>query len=155
VVDFSQAFPGNTDWRGPTAVVRHGDSLYVGTLTPFPTVVGAANIFKVDPQTGQFSMFAAHLTTVLGLTFGRDGNLYVLESMPVPGFPGPADIGAGQVVRIDPSGTPTPIFTGLSFPSAMTFGPDDNLYVSDHGFGFPPGQGQVLKIAVNNEAGDD
>jgi hypothetical protein len=38
VVDFSRTFPGNTDWRGPTAMVRHGDSFYIGTLTPFQRV---------------------------------------------------------------------------------------------------------------------
>jgi hypothetical protein len=36
----------------------------------------------------------------------------------------------------------------------MTFGPDRNLYVSAHGFGAPPGAGQVLKVTVAQE-GDD
>jgi sugar lactone lactonase YvrE len=155
VVDFSQAFPGNTDWRGPTAVVRHGDSLYVGTLTPFPTVVGAAQVFKVNPRTGQFSVFAGGLSTILGLAFDEDGALYVLQSKPVTGFPGPADIGQGRVTRIDPSGGRTDIATALSFPSAMAFGPDGNLYISNKGYGLPPGQGQIVKVVVNAEASDD
>jgi hypothetical protein len=41
----------------------------------------------------------------------------------------------------------TEIATGLSLPTAMTFGPDGNLYVSNLGFGPPPvGAGQVLKV---------
>jgi hypothetical protein len=37
----------------------------------------------------------------------------------------------------------------LSLPTAMTFGPDGNLYVSNWGFGPPPvGAGQILKITV-------
>jgi hypothetical protein len=37
----------------------------------------------------------------------------------------------------------------LSLPTAMTFGPDGNLYVSNLGFGPPPdGEGQVLKVKV-------
>jgi glucose/arabinose dehydrogenase len=146
VVDFSKNFPGDTDWQGPTAVVAHGDSLYVGTLTRFPTVAGVAQVFKVNPKTGQFSVFVGGLSAILGLAFDEHGTLYVLESLPI-----------GQVVRIDPGGTPTVIATGLSFPSAMTFGPDGNLYVSNRGFGFPqpsPGEGQVLKIVVNPEAPD-
>jgi hypothetical protein len=59
------------------------------------------------------------------------------------------------VVRINhPDGGPhdrdqTVIASGLTFPTAMTFGPDGALYVSNVGFGPPPnGLGQVLKITV-------
>jgi hypothetical protein len=40
------------------------------------------------------------------------------------------------------------IATGLVFPTAMTFGADGLLYVSDYGFGFPPGAGQIVTIDV-------
>jgi hypothetical protein len=54
------------------------------------------------------------------------------------------------VIRIDPSsGNPTLIASGLFLPTAMTFGSDGALYVSNVGFG-PPlnGFGQVLRITV-------
>ena len=55
----------------------------------------------------------------------------------------------GKVVRIDGKNHYTDIATGLFLPTAMTFGPDGNLYVSNVGFGPPPvGLGQILKIAV-------
>jgi hypothetical protein len=38
------------------------------------------------------------------------------------------------------------IATGLVFPTAMTFGADGDLYVSNFGFGFQPGAGQIVKI---------
>jgi hypothetical protein len=41
------------------------------------------------------------------------------------------------------------IGTGLFLPTAMTFGPDGALYVSNVGFGPPPdGEGQILRITV-------
>jgi hypothetical protein len=143
VIDFSRFFPGNTDWRGPTAMTSRGGLLYIGTLTPFPVKVGAAEVFKVNPRTGRFSVFASHLTTVLGLAFGRHGALYVLELSVKNGAPAPA---AGEVVRIK-GGHRTLIASGLTFPTGMTFGPDGNLYVSVNGIG-APGAGQVVRIAV-------
>jgi hypothetical protein len=69
--------------------------------------------------------------------------------MPIAGFPGPQELGQGEVVRIDPSGTQAVIASGLSFPTAMTLGPDGNLYVSDLGFGAPPGAGQIVRITIH------
>jgi glucose/arabinose dehydrogenase len=148
VIDFSRTFPGNTDWRGPTAMTSRGGSLYIGTLTPFPIKAGAAEVFKVNPRTGRFSVFATGLSTVLGLAFGKDGALYVLEmSVNNAGFPAP---NTGELVRIKGSHR-TRIATGLNFPTAMTFGPDGNLYVSVNGLGGPPGAGQVVRIAVSTD----
>lgn len=148
VVDFSKRFPGNTDWHGPTAVTSHAGSLYIGTLTPFPVTVGAAEVFKVNPATGHFTVYAAHLTTVLGLAFGHHGALYVLEMSVHNGGPTPA---TGQIIKIC-GGRRTVIASGLNFPTAMTFGPDGNLYVSVNGFGGPLGTGQILKITISSQA---
>ena len=146
VVDFSQTFAAPQDWRGPTAIVRRGATFYVGTLTPFfPIVPGAAQVFKVDPG-GHFALFAGGLTTITGLAFDSTGRLYVLEMSNAPNLlPTP---GAGDIVRINPDGSRQTIASGLTFATAMTFGPDGNLYVSNQGFGFPPGQGEVLKIQI-------
>jgi hypothetical protein len=58
--------------------------------------------------------------------------------------------GMGRIVRVDPSGDVETIATGLSFPTAMTFGPDGALYVSNFGFGAPAGAGQIVRVAVPN-----
>jgi hypothetical protein len=145
VIDFSKFFPGPTNWHGPTAITSRGGFLYIGTLTPFPVQVGAAQVFKVNPATGQFSVFASGLTTVLGLAFGEDGALYALE-MSVKGGGGPAP-NTGEVVKIQGSHR-TLIASGLNFPTGMAFGPDGNLYVSVNGLGGPSGSGQILKITI-------
>jgi sugar lactone lactonase YvrE len=127
-------------------MVRHDGALFIGTLTPFPIVPGAAQVFKVDPGSGRFSVFADKLTNVLGLAFDEEGALYVLESSAGAGFPTP---GRGQVVRIMGDERST-VVTGLSLPTAMTLGPDGNLYVSNKGFGEPGNTaGEVVRISFD------
>jgi hypothetical protein len=146
VVDFSKSFlPSNHDWRGPTAIVRHGGALYLGTLTEFPIVPGAAQILKVD-RDGEWNVWDSGLTSILGLAFDEDGNLYVLELNAVGGLPAP---GTGAIVKISADGHQhSTIASGLNFPAGMALGPDGNLYVSVFGLGGP---GQILKVAINAE----
>jgi hypothetical protein len=142
VVDMS-----SDPWWGPTTIAYHGN-FFVGNLGPFPVSPGTEQIRKLTPA-GKFTTWGDGLTTVLGITFGTRDRMYVLESMTAPGFPGPAEIGSGRVVEIDPDGTQTVVATGLSFATAITTGPDGALYVSDFGFGGPvPGLGQILRITV-------
>ena len=38
------------------------------------------------------------------------------------------------------------VVSGLTFPTGMTVGPDGAFYVSERGFGFGAGEGQILRI---------
>jgi hypothetical protein len=128
----------------PTVVAYRGN-FYVGNLNTFPVVPGSSKIYKITPS-GQISVFAEGLTTVLGVVFDRRDRMYVLETSTVAGPPTP---GTGKVIRVDPSRRQTEIASGLFFPTGMTFGPDGALYVSNVGFGPPPvGLGEILRITV-------
>ncbi|MEO6800571.1 MAG: hypothetical protein ABI178_11600, partial [Rhodanobacter sp.] len=97
----------------------------------------------------QLWQVAGQLTTVVGIAFDKWGRMYVLENTTGQGnlFPTP---GTGDVVRIEPSGARKTIVSGLVLPTAMTFGPDGALYVSNGGFGLPPGMGQVLRFDLDD-----
>jgi hypothetical protein len=129
----------------PTAMDYHGN-FYVGNLNTFPIVSGSSNIFKVTPS-GQVKIAQTGFTTVLGVVFDNKDRMYVLENTvgSPTGFPSP---GHGQIVRVDPSGNKETIATGLSLPTAITLGPDGNLYVSNWGFG--PPLGQIIKVTISN-----
>ena len=147
VIDMSTQFVPPDDWRGPTGIVYHGN-FYVGSLGTFPVRPGTQSIYKVTPS-GRIKAAASGLTTVMGVAFDEEDNMYALETDTVSGFPGPGAAGSGKVVRIDDDGKITTVASGLVFPTAMTFGPDGKLYVSNFGFGVPPvGLGQIVRITV-------
>ncbi len=135
----------------PTAIAIGDDgNLYVGNLTPLPYPDGGAVIYELTPD-GELSRYAEGLTTVLGAEFADDGQLYVLEtSTGNPGEPPFFVPGSGRVVRVTAEGDLEVVATGLTFPTGMEFGPDGTLYVSNFGFGFPPGAGQIVTVDVTS-----
>jgi hypothetical protein len=50
-------------------------------------------------------------------------------------------------VRVRYDGTIEDVATGLAVPTAMTFGPDGKLYVSNFGAA-PAGAGQIVRITI-------
>ena len=64
----------------PTGVVEGPDGFYyVSQLTGFPFPVGGAKVFRVDPRTGAYTVYASGFTNIMDLDFDDDGTLYVLE----------------------------------------------------------------------------
>src|SRR6266568_2995172 len=128
----------------PTVIDYRGN-FYVGNLNTFPVVPGSSKIYKITPS-GNISVFTEGLTAILGVVFDRRDRMYVLETSTAAGDPTPF---TGKVIRVDPSGHQTEIASGLFFPTGMTLGPDGALYVSNVGFGPPPGGlGEILRITV-------
>jgi hypothetical protein len=128
----------------PTAVVYDGVNFLVGNLGTFPIVDGAEFIMKVSPS-GKTKTVATGLTTILGLAYDNNKNLYAVENT-TGGNPFPTP-GTGKIVRVNRDGTLTEIATGLNLPTGITFGPDGNFYVSAWGFG-PPGMGEIDKVTL-------
>jgi hypothetical protein len=129
----------------PTSVAYHG-VFYVGNLNTFPITPGASKILQITPG-GSVSTVATGLTMITGVAFDSRGRMYVLENTVTAGFPTP---GEGEIVRIT-GGKKEVIVSGLALPTAMTFGPDGALYVSNLGFGPPPiGLGEVLRIRLGD-----
>jgi hypothetical protein len=137
----------------PTALAYHG-SFYVGNLGTFPMVQGGEAVRKITPS-GHVKVAVPGLTAVLGVAFDEDHRMYVLESFTGQPFPGPPAVGTGKVVRVTEGGELETIAEGLNFPTAMTFGPDGALYVSNNGYGAPPGAGQIVRIVVPDDNEDD
>jgi hypothetical protein len=130
----------------PTALTAHNGLFYFSNLNTFPVMPGSSTVFTVTAG-GKLQTFATGFTCVLGLAFDDLGRLYVLETSTVAGNLTP---GTGDIVRLDVNGKRHIVASGLNLPSAMTFGPDGKLYVSDWGIG-PPGAGRILQIAFQCE----
>jgi hypothetical protein len=130
-----------------SAAGNSGGSFYVGTLGTFPVRAGSAKIFRVTPD-GQISTVADGLTALLGIALDGQGRLYALETTTVDGAEPLA--GTGRVVRIEDAGSREIIAQDLTFPTALAFGPDGLLYVSEQGYGAT--SGRVIRMPLPTQA---
>jgi hypothetical protein len=137
----------------PTSLALGPDgAYYLGQLTGVPFVPGAANVYRLDPTTGDRTIAYSGFTNIIDLTFGADGSLYVLQ-VSRDGLASPTGPVPGALIRIDPAtGVRTTIASaGLNFPDGVVTGPDGALYVSN--FGVSAGGGQVLRIVIPEPSG--
>jgi glucose/arabinose dehydrogenase len=119
-----------------------------------PGAVGHAGLFHVTRH-GKISSVASGLTAAVSVAV-HDGHVYALEAFTGSFAPMPSDANTGTVVRLGKSGAWDVVATGLSFPTAMTFGPDGDLYVSNKGFGQPTNTaGEIVRIELPEEGRDD
>ena len=143
----------------PTAITERDGKFYLGNLNLFPIDPNFSRVMELSPMacnpvqelidgTGRYALHIvasqAVFTTVVGTAFGPDGRFYVLELSAAAGLPAP---GNGKVVRLRYDGAIEDVATGLSVPTAMTFGPDGDLYVSNWGAA-GPGMGQIVRITI-------
>jgi glucose/arabinose dehydrogenase len=128
----------------PTSVDNFHGHFYVGNLETFPIAPAGAKILEINPG-GKILSEKTGLTNIVSAVHDKSGNLYVLESTTGNPMPTPD---TGMIVRISANGQMETIASGFSLPTAMTFGPDGALYVSNKGFVFPPGQGEIVRVEL-------
>jgi hypothetical protein len=128
----------------PTALTYH-HGIYIANLGLFDPSdrAGDEHVWRLTGQ-GTLKVRATGVEKVLGLAF-HGGRLYALEMSTRAGSPVP---GTGAIVRVNWHGAPQTVVSGLTFPTGMTVGPDGAFYVSNQGFGFGAGQGQILRIQL-------
>lgn len=111
----------------------------------FPTIPDfarsfEAGIYRLSPS-GQAVQAVDGLHAVLGVAFDRQHRLYAMQSpIFIPG--------TGSLVRIDEHGEIETLVSGLVFPSSLTRGPDGAFYISECGYHCSPGEGRILRVAV-------
>jgi hypothetical protein len=145
-------FPALSDGRQsvPTSVVEGPDgALYVGLLTGFPYLRGSASVLRVASDGSSMSTYVGELTAVVDVAFDQGGALYILEAAlghvgPFPPNPG---IGIGRLLRMCPGASPAVVLDGLDYASGVAIGPDDAIYLTNHGTS--PTAGEVLRLTLD------
>ncbi len=132
----------------PTSLTSFYGQFLFGNLYLFaPGAQGHAGIYVLT-KLGQIVQIASGLTAVTGVVV-HHGRIYALEAFTGFFAPAPPVANTGTVVRLEDDGSWTKIVGGLSFPTAMTFGDRNTLYISNKGFGQPTNtSGEIVKVHI-------
>ena len=141
----------------PTSVVIDESGYYlVGELKGFPAPTGASNIWLVSSgaqwaECGSspdcIKLFDGGFTSIIDMTFGPDGHLYVAEfdaaswaAVEIFGMP------SGGVIKACDLSTLTchEIASGIDELTGITFGKDGALYATRHAL--VPGGAEVIRV---------
>ena len=127
-------------------------NLYVAQFGLAPYTPGSGHVDRVTPDGTVTEGVVRNLTTPVDVAFAPDGTLFVLQ------FAAQFDPrrlrylpSGGEVRRVNPDGTTSVVVSGLMFPTAMTFGPDGALYVSNYGNESNDGQGQIVRVVIGGQ----
>jgi hypothetical protein len=134
----------------PTSVAVGPDGFYyVGELRGFPGPLGHSRIWRVAPWASAANcgsspdcqvVFEGGFTSIIDLAFGPDGLLYVVEFDENGWFAAEVlDIQAGGTINACDIDTHDCVVveTGISYPTAITFGKRGELYATENAI-IPP-----------------
>lgn len=139
VCDLPSMFPAQAVATG--VAVGPDGAYYVGELTGFPAPTGASRIWRIEPGTRHAqcgsspacTVVADGFTSIVDLTFGPDGALYVVEIDEASWAAVELGLGGigGTVNRCAPSTwTCSAVATGLPVPIAAAVNRDGTLYAA-------------------------
>jgi hypothetical protein len=156
VCDLPEAIPTEAV---PTSIAVGPDgAYYVGELTGFPGALGISRVWRIEPGTlhaecgvsPACSVVASGFTSIVDLTFGPDGTLYVLEmdeasflaiELAFFGFPGLSQ--GGTLNACSPgSWSCTEVATGLEIPLAVAVDRHGTIFAAVQAL--IPGAAQVV-----------
>lgn len=132
---------GPTYQAVPTGAALGPDGdLFLGQLTGFPFLEGAAQIFSLQGEA--LSVVAGGLTHIIDVAFGADGTLFALE-FDSNGLLNEGSNGALYSIGLD--GSSKLLFDDLVNPTGLAIGTNGDLFVSNNGLS--PGEGSVVQLA--------
>jgi plastocyanin len=124
-----------------------GKEIYVAQYGNAPYLPGSGEVDTITPDGTYKKGVVKGLTTPIATAFANDGTMYVLQ------YAAKFDskhlryvVNTGGLFRIGKDGSKTQIVQHLMFPTAMRFGKDGALYVTDFGNEANQGQGAVLRV---------
>ncbi|MEQ8956247.1 MAG: ScyD/ScyE family protein, partial [Gammaproteobacteria bacterium] len=97
---------------GPDGFVYVSD--FGSSLAPDPELT---RVYRVDPDSGAYEIFADNFEGASGAAFDRDGNFYQAEPR------------GNRISRIATDGTRTVVADGLNTPVGVQVDDDGNVYV--------------------------
>jgi hypothetical protein len=118
-------------------------ALNLTEMGPWPYPEGSGQVTRLTPS-GEASIAAEGLTAPIGVAFGGDAQMYVIEHRaPVQSSPR-----SGRLVAPRPDGSLRVVREGLNYPTAIVSGPDGNLYIANNGNGSRRAEGEVLRVEI-------
>ncbi len=119
--------------------------IYFAVFSALPLAPGNGAIWTADGS-GKAAVVVPQLAMPIDVAFDNTGTMYVLEftSRLNPDELYASD--SGRLLRIAQDGTQTVVLDRLNYPTAMTFAPTGDLYISVSGAFGAPRQGAVLKV---------
>jgi hypothetical protein len=150
--DLPDAMPADTV---PTSVAIGPDgAYYVGELIGFPAPVGASKIWRIEPGTRNAgcgvspacSVVVDGLTSIVDLSFGPDGRLYVVEMDEASWLAVELGVATGGTVDVCnvATGRCRVVADGLPLPSAVAVAANGTVYATI--LSLVPGEAQVIPL---------
>ncbi len=128
--------------------------IYFALFSTLPLSPTNGAIWAVD-MNGVSAAVIPELKLPIDVAFDREGTMFVLEFTDLLKPDELYSSGGGRLLRIAQDGTQMVVVEQLNYPTAMTFGPAGDLYISVNGAFGEPGEGSILKVSCRSLGGSE